>query len=155
MTTPTATRPAPGWLRELAAARGQYEELFGWPVSVDVEPRRLVALVGGALDTLTMPATLGADVLTDLQLAKAAGPVVADPAGSSWTFLTRPATRELPDELHRIGVCPAAPGACAVIPTSPAETDDDNTWRWIERPRTGRPLPPWSVVIDAVCRSAC
>ncbi len=150
MTTPTETRPAPSWLRELAAARGQYEELFGWPVSVDVEPRRLVALVGGALDTVTMPGALGERVLTELQHEMSAGPVVADPNGDSWTFLTRPTgCCELPAELHQVGIRTGRPGACAVIPTSPAETSR-HTWWWVERPRTGRALPPWSVVIDAV-----
>jgi hypothetical protein len=155
MSTPAAIRPAPDWLRELAAARGQYEELFGWPVSVDVEPRRLVALVGGVLDTVTMPGALGEQVLTELQLSMSAGPVVADPSGGSWTFLTQPTSCcELPAELHQAGLRPGRPGACAIIPTSPGETGQD-TWRWIERPRTGRALPPWSVVIDTVRRIAC
>src|SRR3954470_24362526 len=55
----TMTQPAPEWLRELAAARAHYEELFGWTVSVQVGQRQLVVALGDSLDAITMPAELG------------------------------------------------------------------------------------------------
>lgn len=152
LTSSTAMPAAPQWLRDLVAARTQYEELLGWPVTVDVGPRRLVVAVGRVLDAVTMPATLGRSVLTELQLTMLAGPVIAGPGGAWWTLLTESATvlrPDLPAELHAHKVYLAPSGTHVIIPLL---VDGEGSSRWIEQPRSRYPLPPWSVVIAATRR---
>ena len=154
MTILTPPRPAPEWLRELAAARAHYEELFGWPVLVDIEPRRIVVPVGEVLDAITMPSTLGLTVLTELNIAMMAGPVTAGLHGTWWTFLTQPATtarRDVATELHALKVHLTPPGAHAVLPT---RLDSGGAWRWITPPQPSRSLPPWSAVVAVTRRLA-
>lgn len=149
LTSPTATPSAPQWLRDLVAARTHYEELLGWPVTVDVQPRRLAVAVGQVLDAITMPATLGASVLAGLRITMLSGPVIADQGGAWWTFLTAPATKSRPDipaELHAVKVRAIPRGAQVIIP-NPATIAGSS--RWIEQAQPRRPLPPWSVVIGA------
>ncbi|WP_020663616.1 hypothetical protein [Amycolatopsis benzoatilytica] len=149
----TSTPAAPQWLRDLAAARTQYEELLGWPVTIDVTPRRLAVAVGQALDAVTMPATLGASVLAELQISMLAGPVIADPGGGTWwTFLTAPAARSRPDlpaELHARKVHLTPRGAHVIVPK---HIGDGESSQWISPPQPHRDLPPWSVVIGATRR---
>ncbi|MEV6602785.1 hypothetical protein [Kutzneria sp. NPDC051319] len=152
MTILTPPRAAPEWLRELAAARARYEELFGWPVSVDVEPRRIVVPVGAVVDAVTMPSSLGEKVLAELDITMLAGPVTAGPGGAWWTFLSQPATAprpEVPAELHAVKVRLTPRGAHAVLPT---RDDNNGPWRWIARPQPHRALPPWSAVIAVTRR---
>jgi hypothetical protein len=154
MTILTPPRPAPEWLRDLAAARAHYEELFGWPVSVDIEPRRVVVPVGEVLDAVTMPAALGEQVLAELHIAMMAGPVIAGPNGTWWTFLTQPATASRPEiaaELHAVKVCLTPRGAHAILPTA---DDNNGAWRWIAPPQHSSTLPPWSAVIAVTRRVA-
>jgi hypothetical protein len=152
LTSPTTTPSAPQWLRDLVAARTHYEELLGWPVTVDVQSRRLAMAVGQVLDAITMPATLGASVLAELRITMLSGPVIADLGGAWWTFLTAPATKSRPDipaELHALKVHPIPRGAHVIIPNPTAVA---GLSRWIESPLPRRPLPPWSVVIGATRR---
>lgn len=154
MYTPPVYGGAPEWLRELAAARTHYEEMFGWPVAIKVEQQVLVAPVGGVLDAVTMPATLGDKVLADLQLMMRAGPVIATPDNSSWMFFTQPAigpARDMPAELRQLQVHPIPKGTHVVIPT---HIDSDSGLRWIKQPQPHRPSPPWSVIIGLACRVA-
>lgn len=152
MTSPTTTTAAPQWLRELVAARTHYVELLGWPVRVEVGPRRLAVAVGQVLDAITMPAALGRNVLAELRLTMLAGPVIAGPGGAWWTLLTEPATApppELPTDLHAHKVHLTPPGAHVIIPSL---TESTGSSRWIEPPQPRHPLPPWSAVIGATRR---
>lgn len=154
MTNLTTTTAAPQWLRELVAARTHYVELLGWPVTVEVGPRRLAVAVGPVLDAVTMPATLGRSVLAELRLTMLAGPVIADPGGAWWTLLTEPATAprpELPTDLHARNVHLTPPGAHVTIPSL---TESKGSSRWIEPPQPCHPLPPWSAVVGATRRVA-
>lgn len=152
MTSSLSTLAAPQWLHDLVTARTHYEELLGWPVTVDVEPRRLVMAVGRELDAVTMPSALGQAVLAELQVTMLAGPVIADPGGGWWTFLTAPNTASQPDistEL-RVGKVHLTPrGARVVVPSL---IDCGTSPRWINRPPPRRPLPTWSVVIGMTRR---
>jgi hypothetical protein len=154
MNTPPRCGGAPEWLRELAAARTHHEEMFGWPVTIEVGRRVLAAPVGGVLDALTMPATLGAKVLAELQLMMRVGPVLATPDNAFWTFFTQPVTgprRDVPAKLRDLQIHPILPGTHVVIPT---HTESDSALRWIKQPQPHRPLPPWSVVIGITRRVA-
>lgn len=149
-TTAGAPPVAPDWLRDLADARTEYEERLGWPVRIDVAPRRLVAVAGEHMDAIMMPAQLGRHVLAELQIAMLAGPVIAGPA-ESWTFLSAPATAprpSVPAQLRQANVQVTPRGAHVVIPSRREAAE------WIKRPQPQRTLPPWSVVIGVTRRVA-
>ena len=137
-------------LRELTRARTEYEERLGWPVRLDVEPRRLVLRTGQIIDAIEVPAALGRPALADLRITLLAGPVVADPTGAYWMFLTEPADR-LHDcsDLELLDVRPVPPGSYVVVPP---DLDDPSPWRWIERPRPHHALPPWAAVAGTLRR---
>lgn len=146
-----------GLLRELAAARDEYAERLGWPVTIDVTPGRLVMLTGQVADAVTMPAALGRLVLADLRIAMLAGPVVAEPTGRSWMFFTAPGRRadhtrtpDLAAELSRLDIDPIPADTYVVVPTNISGTD---TWPWIERPKPLRDLPPLPAVIATARRN--
>ena len=154
MTISITNRPAPAWLRELAHGRDTYEELLGWPVSVQVGKRVLIVAIGQVLDAVTMPAALGVQVRAELSIAMLSGPIVADPDGKRWTFLTKPLDRLRPATAadlspERVEVVPH--GGYAVVPTNP-DTLVGATWRWIEPPSPGRALPPAYAVIGLTRR---
>ncbi|MPZ79317.1 MAG: hypothetical protein GEV28_02555 [Actinophytocola sp.] len=156
MTTPITNRPAPWWLRELAHGRAAYEELLGWPVSVQVGNRVLIVAIGSSVAAMTMPAALGAAVCGELRRAIQCGPVLTDPDGLKWTFLTRPPEdlrTGIAGALARAHVDLARRGGHVVVPpapTTPLATTTpagrpvplDRSWRWIEPPTPCRPLPP-------------
>lgn len=149
----TMTQPAPEWLRELAAARAHYEELFGWPVSVQVGQRQLVVALGSALDAITMPAELGERVQGQLGIAMLSGPVIAHPDGNRWTFLTQGANTipgEIVDGLGDHDVRHAAAGSYTVVPTTIAA----GGWRWVNEPRPHQMLPSAYAVV-ATARRLC
>jgi hypothetical protein len=149
MTTSITNRPAPWWLRELVHGRAAYEELLGWPVSMQVGNRVLIVTIGSSIAAMTMPAALGASVRDELCLAMQSGPVLADPEGLKWTFLTRPLDCLRPDvatELAGSHVRLAPHGSHVVVPTAPTipasrPAPADRAWRWIEPPAPSRPLP--------------
>jgi hypothetical protein len=147
MTTTLTSRPAPEWLRDLAEARARYEELLGWPVSIQVGSRDLALVIGARIGAVSMPARLGARVRQELGFALLSGPILADPSASWWTFLTKPTGALRPDVAHDLAAVRAriAPrGATTQIPLPPTDR------RWVERPT--RPLPPASAVIAIVRR---
>jgi hypothetical protein len=147
------TQPAPEWLRKLYAARAHYEELFGWPVSVQVGQRQLVVALGQALDAITMPADLGEKVQGQLGIAMLSGPVIAPSDGERWTFLTQGANTmpgEVVDGLGDHTVRHAAAGAYAVVPTEAGA----GGWRWINEPRPHQMLPSAYAVV-ATARRLC
>jgi hypothetical protein len=149
----TMTQPAPAWLRDLAAARAHYEELFGWPVAVQVGQRQLAVALGSTLDAITMPAELGAQVHAQLGIAMLAGPVIAHPDGGRWTFLTQavPGTRgDIADGLAGQDVRHAGVGAYTVIPTDAG----NGGWRWVHEPRPHQMLPSAYAVL-ATARRLC
>jgi hypothetical protein len=154
MTSSIMNRPAPTWLRELAHGRDTYEELLGWPVSVQVGNRLLTAATGHALDAVTMPADLGARVRVELDIAMLSAPVVADPDGTRWTFLTKPLDRLRPTiaaDLSHLRVEVAPHGGHVVIPTDPG-TLSGQLWCWVAPPSPARPLPPAYAVIAVTRR---
>ncbi|HEY0452785.1 hypothetical protein [Actinophytocola sp.] len=155
MTTPITNRPAPWWLRELAHGRAAYEELLGWPVSVQVGNRVLIVAIGSSIAAITMPAALGRSVRGELRLAMQCGPVLTDPDSLKWTFLTRQPEDLRPGvagALARAHVDLAPRGGHVVVPTTPTtpitttpagrQVPLDRSWRWIEPPTPTRPLPP-------------
>jgi hypothetical protein len=154
MTISITNRPAPAWLRELAHGRASYEELLGWPVSVQVGERVLIAAIGQILEAVTMPAGLGARVRAELGIAMLSGPVVASPDGKRWTFLTKPLDRLRPTiaaDLSHLRIDVAPHGSHVVLPTSP-QTQSGQLWRWVEPPSPARPLPPAYAVIGVTRR---
>ena len=154
MTISITNRPAPAWLRELAHGRATYEELLGWPVAVRVGDRSLIVAIGQTVEAVTMPARLGAQVRAELGIAMLTGPVVADPDGVRWTFLTKPLERLRPtiaEDLSHSHVEVAPPGTHVVIPVGPGVCAGQ-VWRWVERPAPSRPLPPAYAVIALVRR---
>lgn len=154
MTTSLTPLPAPTWLRELTDARARYEELLGWPVSIQVGRRDLVAIVSGTLGAVGMPAKLGARVRQELGFTLLSGPIVADPGGAWWTFLTRPVGLLRPDvaqDLAAVRVRVAPRGTCVEIPCDIKGTVIGG-WRWVERPVPNRPLPPGAAVVSMVRR---
>lgn len=154
MTSSITSMPAPTWLRELADARARYEELLGWPVSVQIGRRDLVLMVGGTIGAIGMPARLGARVRQELGFAMLCGPIIADPGGGWWTFLTRPVgvlRADVAQDLAAVRVRIAPRGACVEIP-SDINTTMLRGWRWVERPVPNRPLPPGSVAVAMVRR---
>ncbi|GAB3883445.1 hypothetical protein GCM10029964_042800 [Kibdelosporangium lantanae] len=147
------TQPAPEWLRELAAARAHYEELFGWPVSVQVGQRQLVVALGSALDAITMPAELGERVQGQLGIAMLSGPVIAHPDGTRWTFLTQGANTipgDIVDGLGDHDVRHAATGSYTVVPTAVAA----GGWSWVNEPKPHQMLPSAYAVV-ATARRLC
>ncbi|MBB4906396.1 hypothetical protein [Actinophytocola algeriensis] len=156
MTISITNRPAPVWLRELAHGRAEYEELLGWPVAVQVGNRLLIVAIGATVEAVTMPAGLGARVRAEMGIAMLSGPVVADPAGVRWTFITKPLDHLRPNiaaDLSHLRVVVAPHGSHVTIPTGP-EVSTGNGWRWIERPAPGRSLPPAYAVIAVTRRLA-
>jgi len=154
MTISITNRPAPAWLRELAHGRASYEELLGWPVSVQVGKRVLIVAIGQVLDAVTMPASLGARVHAELGIAMLSAPVVTEPEGKRWTFLTKPLDRLRPNiaaDLSHLRVDVAPHGAHIVIPTEP-QTTSGQEWRWIDPPSPTRTLPPAYAVIGVTRR---
>ena len=154
MTLSITNRSAPAWLRDLAHGRASYEELLGWPVSVQVGDRVLIAAIGHTLEAVSMPVSLGARVRAELGIAMLSGPVVADPDGKRWTFLTKPLDRLRPNiaaDLSHLRVDVAPPGSHVVLPTSPL-TQSGQVWRWIVPPSPARPLPPAYAVIGVTRR---
>ena len=154
MDTPPGCGGAPEWLRELAAARTRYEERLGWPVAIEVEQQVVAAPVGGVLDVVTMPTTLGGAVLAELQLMMLVGPVIATPDNASWMFFIQPVTgpaRDMAAELRHRQVRLLPKGTYVPIPTHPGS---NSGLRWIKQPQPHRPLPPWSVVIGVTRRVA-
>ncbi|MEV4320029.1 hypothetical protein [Actinocrispum sp. NPDC049592] len=160
MTTTTRKRtPDLDLLRELSEARTYYEERFGWPVTIEVDPGRLVMRLGERLDAVVMPEPLGRGVLTDLRITLLAGPVLADTAGQWWLFLTqpsancRPAPKDYADDgasrLRCLEVHPLPAGSRVVVPR---EIDETKELPWIERPRALHRLPPWRAVIATARR---
>lgn len=154
MTISITNRPAPMWLRELAHGRATYEELLGWPVSVQVGTRVLIVAIGQVLEAVSMPASLGAHVRAELGIAMLSGPVVADPDGKRWTFLTKPLDRLRPTiaaDLSHLQVDVAPHGSHVVVPTDP-NTTSGPLWRWLEPPSPARSLPPAYAVIGVTRR---
>lgn len=154
MTISITNRPAPAWLRELAHGRATYEELLGWPVAVQVGNRVLIVAIGQTIEAVTMPASLGAMVRGQLDIAMLSGPVVADPDGRRWTFLTKPLDTLRPNitaDLSHLHVDVAPHGSHVVIPTDP-HTSSGKLWRWIEEPSPARALPPAYAVIAVTRR---
>jgi hypothetical protein len=147
MTLSITNRPAPAWLTELAHGRDAYEELLGWPVSVQVGDRLLILAVGQTVEAVTVPASLGAVVRAELGI----GPIVADPDGARWTFLTRPVNRPAELAHERIDVAPR--GSYVTVPTDP-QTSSGPGWRWIEPPSPRRPLLPTNAVLRVLRRLA-
>lgn len=153
MTTSITNRPAPWWLRELAHGRAAYEELLGWPVSVRVSDRVLIVAVGATVSAVTMPAALGMLVRNELGVAMQRVPVVSDPEGLKWTFLTRPPEDLRPGvtgELATVDVALARPGGHVVVPTSPTGRSAVRAAQWIDPP--SRTLPPAYPVIAVTRR---
>ena len=148
------TRPAPVWLRDLADARARYEELLGWPVSVQVGRRDLVLAVGGSIGAVGMPARLGARVRQELGIAMLCGPIVADQGGGWWTFLTKPVGVLRPDVAHdlaavRVRLVPR--GSFVELPLH-VNGSEAPGGRWVERPAPAMGMPPGSVVVAMVRR---
>jgi hypothetical protein len=150
----TGTMPAPLWLREMAQGRASYEELLGWPVSLQVRTRNLVVAVGHVLDAVSMPAALGVSVKNDLGPMFSAAPIVADPDGDRWTFLTRPVRAMRPDIVSGLAawqVDLAPRGSHVTIPVS-MTCSTARAWRWIQRPVPHYALPPARDVVETARR---
>lgn len=135
--------PAPSWLRDLVDATATYQELLGWPVSVQVGQQNLVVAVGQVLDAVTMPAALGASVRAQLDQA----PIMTNSTGQQWTFLVKPG----PFLVNGAGTLRVhAAGSRLVIPSGMAVTTG-RAERWVERPVPNH-VPPLTGDVIAVAR---
>jgi hypothetical protein len=141
--------PAPEWLRNLVGARTHYEENLGWPVSIEVEPHRVVIEAGSVLDAVVMPVEVARPVLLELRIALQAGPVITAPGMDSWTFLTAPAAAIRPALPAELGAAHVRGLSAGTRVTLPSETGSPY---WIEPPRRRHCLPPWPVVVGATRR---
>jgi hypothetical protein len=141
--------PAPDWLRNLVGARTHYEENLGWPVSIEVEPHRVVIEAGGVLDAVVMPVEVARPVLLELRIALQAGPVITAPGVDSWTFLTAPTAASHPDLPAELGDAHVRGLSAGTRVTLPSETGSPY---WIEPPRRRHCLPPWPVVVGTTRR---
>ncbi|HEU5107695.1 MAG TPA: hypothetical protein VFT95_03880 [Micromonosporaceae bacterium] len=144
MNSLSTTAPAPMWLRELSQARASYEELFGWPVSVQVGGRNIVVALGQVLNAITMPAGLGARVRALLDWPV---PVFATPDQARWTFLVG-AAKARNSIVFEPGVEMTPAGSYLAIPA------DLGGPGWVEPPRPKRPLPPAGTVLALAGRLA-
>ncbi|OLF04694.1 hypothetical protein BLA60_39410 [Actinophytocola xinjiangensis] len=148
--------PAPHRLRELATGRAAYEELLGWPVTVQVSRRELALVAGPDVSAMTMPTGLGALVRKELGVAMQHAPIVSTPDSRTWTFLTRPPELRLrtgvADELALAGVVFTPPGGHVALPRSPVGLPAIRTWQWVDPPTPGAALPPAYPVIAVTRR---
>jgi hypothetical protein len=154
MSSSRVSEPAPTWLRELAEARARYQELLGWPVSVQVGYRNLVVAVGEVLVAIAMPAGLGARVRTQLGMSIMAGPIIASADGSRWTFLAKSGSAIRPavaEDLSGSEVRLAPWGSYVVVPTG-LETTTARVERWIESPQPNRSLPDACTIVGLTRR---
>lgn len=150
----TTPRPAPDWLRELADARATYEELLGWPVSVQVGARKLVVATGSVLAAVAMPAQLGAQVRAQLDISILSAPIVANADGTRWTFLAKPdmpVGESVAQDLAAAQVLVAPPGTFVVVPTA-LNPSGNQTVRWVEGPRPNHAPPPLHAVLGQARR---
>jgi hypothetical protein len=154
MSLTKTSAPAPAWLRNLATARASYQELLGWPVSMQVSQQNLVVEVGSALVAVAMPAGLGARVRAQLGVSFISAAIIANAEGTRWTFLAAPGTATRPpsaEELLSVGVQFAPHGSYVVIPTS-LKMSAGRVERWIDCPHPNRALPPVCAVAELARR---
>jgi hypothetical protein len=154
MTVSMTPMPAPAWLRELASARASYQELLGWPVSVQVGQRNLVVAIGEILHAIAMPAGLGARVAAQSRISILPAPVIANADGTRWTFLAkadRPIRASVADDLSAARVTFAPPGSYVVIPATMGPSTG-RVERWIEAPQPNRALPPSCAIVGLARR---
>lgn len=138
----------------MAHGRATYEELLGWPVSLQVRTRTLVVAVGHVLDAVSMPTTLGVSVKNELGSTFSAAPIVADPDGTRWTFLTKPVRAMRPEIVSGLAawqVDLAPLGSHVAIPVSIA-CSTTRVCRWIQRPLPQYALPPAREVVETARR---
>jgi hypothetical protein len=112
------------------------------------------AVVGGTVGAVVIPACLGAQVRQELGFATLRGPIIADPGGGWWTFLTSPVGKLRPDvaqHLAAVRVRIAPRGSYIEIP-SDTKVSTIGGWRWVERPVANWPLPPGSAIVSLVRR---
>jgi hypothetical protein len=115
-------------------------------------------LTGLVADAVTMPAALGRLVLGDLRIAMLSGPVVAEPSGLLWMFLTapirdsacQPTGGAAAGELSRLDVKLVPTGTYVVLPRHLGEATASP---WIEGPTPQRGLPPLPAVIATARRN--
>jgi hypothetical protein len=149
MTSPPIPGAAPAWLRELVAARTNYEELLGWSPFLQVSKRRLLMPLGQTIDAITMPAALGADVQFQLQVMMLDGPVIAGLGSDLLTFVIEPSTStssRLPAEFECASVRVVSRAEHLVLPIVCTVGNAGDVW-WFNPPRPRRPLPARSVVV--------
>lgn len=144
---PTTTKTWADWrhdLQALTAVRTFYEEEHGWPVSIEPSTGRVTVTTGEVLDALMMPNRMGEAV--GHALIEIMQPQTAFTTGGWWTVLTlpRPAGVVLPKDLVRARVRLIPEGAPVPLPL--------HRGGWVLPPRTGRGLPPHSVVVSLARR---
>lgn len=139
-------------LRVLADAQVDYEQRFGWMVSVDTKALRITQATGDAMSAITMPEPLGTDVLNRLLEARQPVAVLTSGQGRWLTFLTRPqpATAMLSAilDMARVRVLPAGTPVVLPVPGQPHA----EAW-WVAPPTPRNALPLWSVVVESARRS--
>jgi hypothetical protein len=138
----------------MAQGRASYEELLGWPVSLQVRTRSLLVAVGHVLDAVSMPAALGVSVKNELGLRFSAAPIIADSDGARWTFLTKPVRAMRPEFVSGLAawqVDLAPLGSHVTIPVSIAYSTSE-ACRWIQRPIPHYALPPARDVVETARR---
>lgn len=129
-----------------------YSEHLQRTVVVDEPSTRIVAIAGDDLDAITMPAALGRHVWTVLAAEMAAGPTIAGPGPSRWTFLTERTHKTrltCSRSLHNSGVTLVPSGSQIILPSW---QDTTATYVWIEAPRPALPMPAWSRVMSTASR---
>ena len=132
-----------------------YRSVFEWPTTIDTSTGDVRLQLGVVVDALIIRAGLAAEVNTVLIRHMLRVPIIvapAEPAG--WVFLTGPRTtmrQSTWEDLGRLQVEWKHRG-CSV--SLPALGTAGEGVRWLQPPRPGTELPPWSAVVGAARRAA-
>jgi hypothetical protein len=132
-----------------------YSELFAWPITIDPKTGEIHLQLGETVDAVTMRAGFAAEVNNVLAKSFLTGPVIVVPGNpADWVFITQgrtPLRRSTVDDLVRIQVGWNPVGATIPLPALVAGHEGP---RWLERPKLGSALPPWTAVIGAARRAS-
>lgn len=141
--------PARSQRPDLIAGRDEYAAL-GWPVQIDSEHQRLTLPIGEVASAVLMPVELGQRVNAALATAMLAGPVIAGPGTTWWTFLADPVMKtDIPDALRLRNVRVIPQGADVILPCG---IETDTPPRWMTPPHPSRPLPTLHMIIATTRR---
>ena len=139
----------------LSRLSSYYQQLFGWPTTVDFDAGEVNLQLGDVVDALILRAGFAAEVDSFLVRHMFHAPIVVVPGvRNEWIFLTGPRTAMRPKtlaDLVRIQVGWRRRNESIPLPEIDGPVEG---LRWMRRPGPGMELPPWSTVVCAARRSS-